>query len=99
LMFGNRVRMALAAPNYVAQNMDQDAWMKRDASVLAADALQAYLAIAHMNRMLFESLSADERMTALGHPQYGSLSVDWIIHQTAGHQIHHLKQLETIAAK
>ena len=35
----------------------------------------------------------------LSHPEYGSLTVDWIIHQTAGHQIHHLKQLEQIHHK
>ena len=45
------------------------------------------------------SLSDADRAIALSHPEYGSLTVDWIVHQMAGHQIHHLKQLEAIAAR
>ena len=43
-----------------------------------------------MNIALFASLSDADRAIALSHPEYGSLTVDWIIHQMAGHQIHHL---------
>jgi hypothetical protein len=50
-----------------------------------------------MNRSLFESLSADQLATGLTHPEYGALTVDWIIHQIAGHQIHHLRHLEKAA--
>jgi hypothetical protein len=39
------------------------------------------------------------RATTLSHPEYGSLTVDGILHQMAGHQIHHLKQLEEIATR
>ncbi len=49
-----------------------------------------------MNASFFESLSPAVRVATLTHPEYGSLTVDWIIHQMAGHQIHHLKQLESL---
>ena len=52
-----------------------------------------------MNIALFASLSDADRAVSLSHPEYGSLTVDWIIHQMAGHQIHHLKQLEAIATR
>jgi hypothetical protein len=52
-----------------------------------------------MNIALFASLSEADRAITLSHPDYGSLTVDWIIHQMAGHQIHHLKQLEQIAGQ
>ena len=29
----------------------------------------------------------------MAHPEYGSITVDWIIYTLAGHQIHHLNQL------
>ena len=64
-----------------------------------AAALDAFLGIAAMNIALFASLSDADRAIALAHPEYGSLTVDWIIHQMAGHQIHHLKQLEAIATR
>jgi hypothetical protein len=50
-----------------------------------------------MNRVLFEALSTADRAIGLSHPEYGALTVDWIIHTIAGHQIHHLKQIEQIA--
>ncbi len=51
-----------------------------------------------MNASFFESLSPAHPVAPLTHPEviHGSLTVDWIIHQMAGHQIHHLKQLESL---
>ena len=50
-----------------------------------------------MNAALFAATSPADRSISLSHPEYGALTVDWIIHQMAGHQIHHLEQLEQIA--
>ena len=94
---GYRARMALTTPGYAAQSFDQDAWMAKESALGGEEALDALLAIMAMNRALFASLSADDRAMTLTHPEYGSLTVDWIVHQMAGHQIHHLKQLEVIA--
>jgi hypothetical protein len=98
LALGNRARMALSTPNYVAQSFDQDRWIARDRSLGGRDALEAFLAMSAMNRAMFESLSAADRAVTLSHPEYGTLTVDWIIHQMAGHQIHHLQQLQRISA-
>ena len=61
--------------------------------------LDAFLATARMNLAFFEGLSAAQRATTLSHPEYGELTVDWIIHQMAGHHINHLLQLERIAGE
>ena len=98
LALGTRARMALTTPDYVAQPFDQDTWIARESTTSGRDALDAFLALAAMNRALFASLSPADRATPLSHPEYGSLTVDWILHQMAGHQIHHLKQLEEISA-
>jgi hypothetical protein len=105
LALGNRARMALATPGYTAQAFDQDSWMdiegagrsggSRGAS--GAEAAQALLAMNAFNRALFGSLNENERTTPFTHPDYGALTVDWLIHQMAGHLVHHLVQLETIA--
>jgi len=94
---GYRARMALTTPGYTAQPFDQDVWMARESATSGHDALDAFLGMAAMNISLFASLSETDRASALSHPEYGSLTVDWIVHQMAGHQIHHLKQLEQIA--
>src|SRR3954470_6617170 len=99
IAFGYRIRMSLAGPGYVAQSFDQDKWMVRESKTSGEDALNAFLGMAAMNIALFASLSEADRSTALSHPDYGALTVDWIIHQTAGHQIHHLKQLDEIATR
>ena len=99
MALGARARMALATTPYTSQPFDQNAWMARDAAISGADALNALVAMSVMNRALFASLSDADRATAFSHPEYGSISVDWLIHQMAGHQIHHLRQLETIATR
>ena len=96
LAFGTRARMALSTPAYVAQPFDQDTWIDRDARLSGPQAFDAFVALARMNGLMFEGLSAADRATPLSHPEYGPLTVDWIIHQAAGHQIHHLRQLEQI---
>jgi hypothetical protein len=62
-----------------------------------AAALDAFVALVTMNRAFFGLLSAADRAATLTHPEYGALTVDWILHQLAGHQIHHLAQVEQIA--
>ena len=99
IAFGYRARMALTTPGYAAQPFDQDAWMARESSTSGHDALDAFLGASAMNVSLFAALTDADRAIALAHPEYGSLTVDWIIHQMAGHQIHHLRQLEAIATR
>ena len=106
IALGYRARMALTSPGYAAQSFDQDAWMSieaggagRPGGATGHDALDAFAGAAAMNIALFASLSDRDRAITLSHPEYGALTVDWIIHQMAGHQIHHLKQLEAIATR
>jgi hypothetical protein len=98
LGLGARVRMALTIPNYEAQSFDQDLWAPLDAQMTGRQAADTYAAIATMNRGAFAALTPAQRAMPLSHPEYGALTVDWIVHQMAGHQVHHLKQLEAIAA-
>ncbi len=99
IALGYRARMALTTPGYAAQSFDQDPWMARESKTSGQDALDGFLGVTAMNVSLFATLSDADRAVTLSHPEYGSLTVDWIIHQMAGHQIHHLKQLETIAGR
>ena len=94
--FATRARMAVVTAGYVAQNMDQDAWLPLDARLPGRAAVDAFVAVARMNLGFFEGLSAADRARTLSHPEYGELTVDWILHQMAGHHIHHLKQLRRI---
>jgi uncharacterized damage-inducible protein DinB len=99
MALGYRARMTVTMPGYAAQSFDQDLWMKHESETGGHDALDAFLGLAAMNAAFFDTLTESERAQTLTHPDYGSLTVDWIIHQIAGHQIHHSKQLDLIAAK
>lgn len=97
MALGTRARMALATKNYAAQQFDQDAWVQREPRLSGPEAVDALVAMSRMNCALFEGLSQQERETSMSHPEYGTITVDWILHLLPGHQIHHLAQLESIA--
>jgi hypothetical protein len=98
IALGCRARMALATPDYTAQAFDQDRWIALESASSGRSAAEALVALNAMNRALFASLSAADRARPFSHPEYGGLTLDWLVHQMAGHLLHHLKQLETIAS-
>jgi hypothetical protein len=98
LGLGARVRFSLAQEGYAAQSFDQDAWIPVDNGMDARTALNAYLAMRQMNLAMWRSLSDAQRNHAFTHPEYGILNVWWVAAQMAGHDIHHLRQIEKIAA-
>jgi hypothetical protein len=98
IALGYRARMALSTPNYSAQAFDQDQWMQHETALGGREAAAALVAGNAMNRALFASLSSADRAAPFTHPEYGALSVDWLIHQMGGHALHHLVQFEQIAS-
>lgn len=96
LALGTRVRFALSQEGYAAQSFSQDDWLDADDGIDGKSALEAYLALRRMNVALFRRLSPAQRNRAFTHPEYGSLTVWWVATQLAGHDIHHLRQLESI---
>ena len=98
MAFGLRLRMALATSHYVVQPFDQDGWMTREPLVEGPVALGAYLELRRLNLPLFRSLTAEERQRTFWHPERGAVTVGWIVELLAGHDLHHLAQLEQILA-
>ena len=96
IALGCRVRMAISSTGYVAQPFDQDAWIAKETRASGPQAAAAYYALRQLNLALFAALSPAERETPFAHPEYGALTVDWVIHQMAGHDLNHLAQLEAI---
>jgi hypothetical protein len=103
IALGNRARMALTTPNFISQIFDQDQWVSLEAlggadRLSGTAAVSALIGVNAVNRALFGSLSASQRATPFTHPEYGALTVDWLIHQMGGHLVHHVAHFETIAA-
>src|SRR5262245_31220940 len=79
LAFGARARLALTTPNYVSQAFDQNLWMEGEPGLGAREALDALLGVGAMNVALFASLSPAERASTFTHPEYGAISIDWLM--------------------
>jgi len=92
----SRARMALSQEGYVAQPFDQDRWMANESGMDAHTALAAYVALRQMNLQFFGGLSGADRAVSFQHPEYGELTIEWLMNQIAGHELHHLRQLESI---
>jgi hypothetical protein len=99
LALGTRARFALSQPGYTAQPFSQDDWLPLDESVDARTALDVYTTLRRLNLAMFRSAAPERRERAFTHPEYGLLTVDWIAGQMAGHDIHHLKQIESVDAQ
>jgi len=91
-----RVRYAVSQDGYVAQPLDQDAWLAVDDQADGRTALDAYTALRALNVTMFTHLSHAQRQRTFKHPEYGDLTPEWVAAQIAGHDIHHLKQLQQI---
>ena len=98
LALGTRVRFALTEADYVAQPFAQDEWLRLDGSLDGPTALAVYTTLRVMNLAMFRALSPDQFDREFSHPEYGALAVRWVANQMAGHDIHHLKQIGSIAA-
>lgn len=94
LALGTRARFALTEPAYVAQPFSQDLWLPLDDTIAAADALDVYTALRRMNVAMFRGAAAAQLDREFAHPEYGPLTVRWIAAQMAGHDLHHLRQLQ-----
>ena len=93
-----RARFALTIDNYQAQSFDQDQWMPLDEHVDARTALDTYTTLRRMNLAMWRGLSDAQMKRSFFHPDFGELHVAWILAQMAGHDIHHLRHFEQIAA-
>jgi uncharacterized damage-inducible protein DinB len=98
MVFSERIRFALTTPGYVIVPFDQDDWMKMENTIDGASAYAAYLALRRMNLAFFRSLTPAQRAHRFQHPERGEIDVNWVITALAGHERHHLPQLEAIAA-
>ena len=95
--FGCRARLALTEPGYVPQTFEGDDWVALESPTEAGIALDAFLALRRLNLILYRRITAEQRFRPVVHPEFGAISVDWILRVLAGHDLHHLAHLQAIA--
>jgi len=97
LVFGYRLRQALAEEAHVVQPFDQDLWATFYDRLDGATALATFKALRAWNLTLFHSLTPAELAKTYTHPERGVETIEFLASMFAGHDLNHLEQLETIA--
>lgn len=97
LAFGFRYRQTLALDNHTVQPFDQDAWATNYEAYDADQALATFLALRNWNLALIRSLTPEQLASSCQHPERGRETFRTLIEISAGHDINHLRQLETFA--
>lgn len=93
-----RLLMILSSNGTEIQAFDQDLWAKaaRYDKVPVADSLDVFEALRRSNARLVKSLTPAERQQHGIHQERGKETVDHIERMYAGHDVNHLRQIETI---
>ncbi len=97
IAFSFRWRQTLAEENHTVQPFNQDLWAPRYPSIDGRQALRTFLALRAWNAILLEKLLPGDWDRAAIHPELGQLSFKTLVEIMAGHDLHHLAQLQAIA--
>jgi hypothetical protein len=97
IVFGFRLRQALAQDHHTIQPFDQDKWASAYGSYDVNDALAVFSSVRHWNVAFIEGAGALASAKTLNHPERGEMTFQTVVETMAGHDINHLQQLGSIA--
>src|ERR1700761_2945934 len=97
LVFAYRLRQALAEPHHVVQPFDQEHWAANYSGYDPQAAIMTFSTVRHWNLMLLRGVPADVMTKPVTHPERGEMTFRTLVETMAGHDLHHLVQLEAIA--
>ncbi len=97
--WGSRVRLAITQDGYVAQPFDGGAWVVLETPISPDVAREAFSALRRLNVALYRRLTPEQKERVIRHPEFGDISVEWVIRVLAGHDLHHLQHLGAIAGR
>lgn len=98
IAFSFRLRQALAEPHHTIQPFDQDQWAKPYAVLDAQAALNVFVGLRQWNVALFKTLTPADYDKPVTHPERGEMTFQTLVQTMAGHDLNHLRQLESLAA-
>jgi len=97
IAFAFRLRQTLAEDHHILQPFDQDSWAATYKGIPADQALATFTSLRQWNLLLAHTAlpaAADKPVT---HPERGTMTFTTILETMAGHDINHLRQLQTLA--
>ena len=99
IVFAFRLRQSLAEDRHVMQPFDQDQFAKPYAAYDTNSALAVFSAVRNWNLLLIRSLSPQQLAKVTTHAERGEMTIQTIVETMGGHDLNHLKQLESITAR
>ena len=96
--WSNRIRFLLASPGFQIQPFNGGDWVARESPADGPSALAAFAALRRLDLRLYRAIPPREAERKVPHPEFGTISIAWILATLAGHDRHHLAQLRAIAA-
>ena len=103
IVFSFRLRQTLAGLPDVAtpilQPFDQDKWAEHYVAYTVPAALTLFRAARDWNLALLTTITPADAAMPAEHPERGKMTFQTIVETMAGHDRHHLKQLEDLAAR
>ncbi|MBV8549747.1 MAG: DinB family protein [Acidobacteriaceae bacterium] len=97
IAFSFRIRQVLAEPHHIIQPFDQDAWSKGYSQLDPQLAAQVFAALRGWNLALIKTVSQETFEKPVSHPERGQMTFRTLLETMAGHDLNHLRQLETVA--
>ncbi len=96
-----RLRLIYGSDNPTLQPFEQDAWANayEGAGYTAEAARSTWSAARRWNLALIETLTPEQKQRPATHPELGAITLWTVAEIAAGHDVHHLTQLEKVAAK
>ena len=99
LAFAFRLRQALAEPHHVIQPFDQDKWAAPYGAFEARAAVEVFGSVRKWNITLIQTVPAATLSKLVTHPERGEMTFQTLIDTMAGHDLNHLRQIESIASR
>ena len=94
MAFGFRLRQAAAGVEMI-QPFEQDDWARNYSAYDFQTAMTTYRALRTWNLAFIRSLTEEQKARAVTHPERGRMTTWTIVETMAGHDLHHLRGLET----
>ncbi|MFL6463237.1 MAG: DinB family protein [Bryobacteraceae bacterium] len=98
IAFAFRLRQSLAEGHHVIQPFNQELWAKPYDTLNAQTALSVFSGVRHWNLLLLKTVSPADYAKPVSHPERGEMTFQTIVETMAGHDLNHLRQLQTVAA-
>lgn len=98
-VFAFRLRQTLAEDHHVIQPFDQEKWAAEYRAFGAANALAVFSALRNWNLALIRSVIPGALKKPLQHPERGEMTFQVLIETMAGHDLNHIRQIESIAGR